>query len=78
MTDEERVRLHATLKAEFAKHDWSTFVDKPPSVAAGGRGVVIPGCAACGVRCNTTADFVNHLRESVLKVVDRELAAVAT
>jgi hypothetical protein len=34
MNDEERARLHAIIRAEFAKHRWGTFVDEPPK---GGR-----------------------------------------
>jgi hypothetical protein len=40
----EKVRLQGAIKAEFAKHRWDTFVDKPPSMARDGKGVVLPGC----------------------------------
>jgi hypothetical protein len=28
---------------EIHKHDFSHFIDEPPSVAQGGKGVVVPG-----------------------------------
>jgi hypothetical protein len=42
MNDDERARLHTIIKTEFAKHRWDTFVDEPPGIAQGGRGVVVP------------------------------------
>jgi hypothetical protein len=38
--------LLATLKTEIHRHDFSRFVDEPPSIAQGGRGVVVAGCPA--------------------------------
>ena len=29
MDDAEKTRLRAVVKAEFAKHQWDTFVDEP-------------------------------------------------
>src|SRR5215831_4195966 len=37
--------LIAAIQKEILRHDFGTFVDNPPSVAKGGRGVVVPGCA---------------------------------
>jgi hypothetical protein len=34
--------LHA-LQSEIRHHDFSTFVDEPPSMAQGGKGVTVPG-----------------------------------
>ena len=35
------------IQSEFRKHDFDTFVDEPPCVAQGGKGVVIPACPNC-------------------------------
>ena len=37
-------KLLAALQHEIRSHDFSTFVEKPPSVAQGGNGIVVPGC----------------------------------
>jgi hypothetical protein len=47
--------LLAAIQKEIHCHDLSYFVDEPPSVAQGGRGVVVAGCPACGKRINTDA-----------------------
>jgi len=51
---------------ELKRHNWDTFVENPPSIAQGGRGVVVPGCAVCKKRINTTSQFVEHLANDVL------------
>ena len=70
----ERARLHTIVKREFAKHRWDTFVDEPPSMARGGRGVVVPGCSICRVRLQTVSQFTDHLCEKVEAALDREFA----
>jgi hypothetical protein len=35
--------LLRAIQQEIHRHDFSHFVDNPPSVAQGGRGVVVPG-----------------------------------
>lgn len=35
--------LLAAIQQEIQRHDFSTFIDEPPSMAQGGKGVVIPG-----------------------------------
>src|SRR5262249_17052092 len=42
--------LIATIQKEILRHDFRTFVENPPSVAQGGRGVVVPGCTTCNKR----------------------------
>ena len=54
--------LLAALKAEIHRHDFSHFVDEPPSIAQGGRGVVVPGCPMCRKRFGTTPQFLDHQR----------------
>jgi hypothetical protein len=34
------------LQKEIRRHDLSTFIDAPPSVAQGGKGVTVPGCSS--------------------------------
>lgn len=64
--------LFRLLQQEIRRHDYSTFIDEPPSVAQGGRGVCVPGCPACKVRINTMPQFlVDHLANDVLpKVIE--------
>jgi hypothetical protein len=35
--------LLAALRKEIHRHDFSHFVDEPPSIAQGGKGVVVAG-----------------------------------
>jgi hypothetical protein len=45
--------LIAAIQKEILRHDFGTFVDNPPSVAQGGRRVVVPGCATYNQRAPT-------------------------
>jgi hypothetical protein len=56
----------AEVQRELERHNWDTFVDGPPSVAEGGKGVVVPGCVVCKKRINTTNRFLHHLVREVL------------
>ena len=68
MLKSELLRL---LQQEIRRHDFSTFIDQPPSIAQGGHGVCVPGCPACKVRINTMPQFLDHLANDVLrKVID--------
>jgi hypothetical protein len=58
--------LLLALQLEIQRHDLSTFVDDPPSVAQGGRGVVVPGCPCCRARFGTIGQFIDHLTKDVL------------
>jgi hypothetical protein len=49
----QKSALLAALKEEIQRHDLAHFVDEPPSVARGGRGVVVPGCPTCKKRIGT-------------------------
>jgi len=49
-------------------------VDNPPSVAQGGRGVVVSGCPACKKRINTTAQFLDHLANDAMPLLINQLA----
>jgi hypothetical protein len=52
--------LHA-LQQELLRHNFDTFVDEPPSIAQGGRGVLVTGCVACRKRFQTMPQFMHHL-----------------
>jgi hypothetical protein len=58
--------LLRAIKQELHRHDLSYFVDEPPPVAKGGKGVVVPGCPACRKRLNRMPQFLDHLTEDVL------------
>jgi hypothetical protein len=64
--------LLRALQQEIRSHDFSTFVDEPPSIAQGGKGVVVPGCPACKKVFGTMPKFIDHITEDVLpKLLDR-------
>jgi hypothetical protein len=62
----DKVKILEEAKAEMMKHIWGVFVDEAPSVAAGGRGIVIPGCEECRTRINTNDAYLRHLADRVL------------
>lgn len=62
----QKSALLAVLQQEIRRHDFSHFVDEPPSVAQGGHGVVVSGCPTCRNRINTTPQFPDHLADNVL------------
>lgn len=64
--------LIAAIQSELRRHSWDTFVDEPPSIAHGGRGVVVVGCPACRKKLYTVSQFIEHLgRDVIPAVVDR-------
>jgi hypothetical protein len=65
--------LLAAIQKEIHRHDLSYFVDEPPSVAQGGKGVVVSGCPACK-KINTTAQFLDHLANDVMPALIDRLA----
>lgn len=66
------------LQREIQCHDLSTLVDEPPSVAQGGRGVVVPGCPAWRKRFATIPQFLDHLTNDVLPEILDKLSADRT
>ena len=81
MDNETKTQNFSISKDELMRHTWDTFVDEPPSVAAGGNGVVIPGCPACRKRINTNDQYLRHLSDDVLPIILRkafEIAGVST
>jgi hypothetical protein len=67
--------LLAAIQREIQSHDFSCFVDDPPSIAQGGRGVVVPGCPKCRVRINTMSQFLDHLANDAMPALIEKLAA---
>jgi hypothetical protein len=62
--------LLAAIQKEIQQHDLSYFVNDPPSVAEGGRGVVVAGCPACKKRINTMQQFLRSSDERLNASVD--------
>jgi hypothetical protein len=50
--------LLSAIQKEIHRHDLSYFVSDPPSVAQGGKGVVVSGCTACK---NSVCDAETHV-----------------
>jgi len=47
---------------------------EPPSVAHGGKGVVVARCPTCKKRINTITDFLDHLTNDVIpELINRRL-----
>ena len=66
--------LLRALQQEIRRHDFNYFVDQPPSIAQGGRGVVVPGCPACQKRINTMNQFLHHLTEDAMPALIEKLS----
>jgi hypothetical protein len=60
------ISILKAAQRELSRHSWEHFVDNPPSIAQGGKGVVVPGCPACNKVINTTNGFIEHLANDVL------------
>lgn len=67
--------LLQAIQQEIQRHDWSHFVDEPPSIAEGGRGVVVPGCPVCHKRINTISNFLDHLAHDVMLALFARLSS---
>jgi hypothetical protein len=66
--------LLAAIQKEIQRHDFSYFVDEPPSVAQGGKGVVVSGWPACKKRFNATSEFLDHLANDTMPALINRLA----
>ena len=66
--------LLAAIQKEIQRHDFSYFVDEPPSMAQGGKGVVVAGCPACKKRIKTMTQFLDHLTNDALPPLIERLA----
>jgi hypothetical protein len=67
--------LLRALQQEIRRDSFDTFVDEPPSVAQGGKGVVVAGCPSCKKRFETTNQFVMHMPDDVLPAIVNKLSA---
>jgi len=71
----DKAKIIAAVKTEMTGHDWTTFVDEPPAIGQGGRGVVVSGCPKCRKRLNTTTQYLEHLFDEVLpQALEKALA----
>ena len=73
----KKSELLRALQQEIRRHDFSCFVDQPPSVAQGGKGVVVPGCPTCMKRINTMSRFLDHLAEDAMPALIARLSVDA-
>jgi hypothetical protein len=64
-------------KTEIMRHRWDTFVEDPPSIAQGGKGVVVSGCPACKKRFGTNTQYLDHLADGVMPVILRAAFKIA-
>lgn len=49
------------IQSELQRHTFDTYVDEPPPMGRGGKGVVVTGCPLCNKRLNTMAQFMDHI-----------------
>jgi hypothetical protein len=66
--------LLEAIQKEIHRHDLSYFVSDPPSVAQGGRGMVVAGCPACRKRINTISQFLDHLANDAMPALIERLS----
>jgi hypothetical protein len=69
----QKSALLLAIQKEIHRHDLSYFVSDPPSVAQGGRGVVVSGCPACRKRINTMTQFLDHLTQDAMPALIDQL-----
>jgi hypothetical protein len=70
----QKSALLVAIQAEIHRHDFSHFIDQPPSVAEDGKGVVVPGCPACQTRINTMSQFLDHLANDAMPALLNRLS----
>jgi hypothetical protein len=70
--------LLAAIQREIHSHDFSHFVDDPPSIAEGGKGIVVPGCPRCRVRIHTMSQLLDHLANDAMPALLNRLAEIST
>jgi hypothetical protein len=63
---------------ELSRHSWEYFVDNPPSIAQGGKGVVVSGCPACKRLISTPHGFIELLANDVLPGILETAVSTAT
>ena len=70
----QKSALLSAIQREIHRHDFSYFVDEPPSIAQGGRGVVVAGCPTCKKRINTMQQFLDHLAKDAMPALIERLS----
>jgi hypothetical protein len=67
----------AALQSELQNHTFDFFVDEPPAMGQGGKGIVVPGCPTCKRKLNTVGQFIDHLYSDVIpRAVEAVFSAV--
>jgi hypothetical protein len=77
-TTVKKSALLRALQQEIRRHDFNYFIHEPPSIAQGGKGVVVPGCPACMKRINTMSQFLDHLADDVMPGLTEKLSETKT
>jgi hypothetical protein len=62
----DKAKILMNVKTKFLRHSWETFVNNPPSMPRGGKGVAVQGCPRCRKPLNTVDQFMEHLANDVL------------
>lgn len=70
-------KILAAAKTELLRHSLGTFVHDPPSVAQGGKGVVVSGCPTCSKPFGTVNQLMHHLADDILPLILRRAFAIA-
>jgi len=65
----QKSALLAAIQQEIYRHDFGTYVENPPAIAQGGRGIVVAGCPACKKRLQSMNEFVRHLAEDAMPLL---------
>ena len=65
----KKSELYRALRTELHRHDFSTFVEEPPSIAQGDQGVVVTGWRTCRKKFGTMPQFLDHLTDDDLPAV---------
>jgi hypothetical protein len=71
----QKYALLAAIQQEIHRHDFGTFVDDPPTITQGGKGVVVSGCPACKKRLNSMNQFLGHLANDAMPALLDRLSA---
>jgi predicted methyltransferase len=77
MDIEKKREILQAAKTESMRHRWDTFVEDPPSIAQGGRGVIVSGCPTCKKQFGTNTRYLEHLADDVMPVILRTAFEIA-
>ena len=70
----QKSALLAAIQQEIQRHDFSHFVENPPTIAEGGKGIVRSGCPACKKPLNSMSQFLDHLAYDAMPVLLDQLS----